>query len=78
MGERAADRIVARMATEGDSSAAAYARLVAVDGPAPVVEWDGAVFKLGNASREARWKAIRDAARMVRTTSNPFLRRAKA
>jgi hypothetical protein len=68
---------MARMVAESDSSAAAYARLCAVDGPAPVVEWDRAVFRLGNTSREARWKAIKDAARTVRTTSNPFLRRAK-
>jgi hypothetical protein len=73
----AADRIMARMVAEGDSSAAAYVRLCVEDGSAPVVEWDRAVFRLGNASREARWKAIRDAAQTVRTTTHPFLRRAK-
>jgi hypothetical protein len=41
----AADRIVARMVAEGDSPAAAYVRLVAEDGPAPVVGWDRAVYE---------------------------------
>ena len=79
MPERAVDLLAARMAADGDTPATALARLVAEDGPAPVVEWRDAVYRpLGNAGQEVRWKAIRDAAQAVRTTTNPFLRRAKA
>ena len=62
----AADAILSKMTAAGDSPAAALARLVAEDGPAPVVEFDRAFYRPARA---------REAAERLRDRLDPTWRR---